>query len=168
MYTCVAQGIIHLDCYQLQTVSCPLFFISFLELTRKCSPLRRCMFTIIILRMKCLLQLYLSLAFRNQQLILFSMIKIGMFENFYVKVFLTLYHNLAPNINTLFCFFYQLEANYFTILQWVLSYIDRNQPWIHMYSPSRSPLPPPSLPDPSVSSQCTRPQHLSHASNLGW
>ena len=39
--------------------------------------------------------------------------------------------------------FYQLEANYFTILQWFLSYIDMNQPWIYMCSPSRSPLPPP-------------------------
>ena len=29
-----------------------------------------------------------------------------------------------------------------------------------MYSPSRSPLPPPSLPGPSESSQCTRPKHL--------
>ena len=38
-------------------------------------------------------------------------------------------------------FFYQLEANYFTILQWFLSYIDMNQPWIYMYSPSRSPPP---------------------------
>ena len=46
-------------------------------------------------------------------------------------------------------FFYQLEANYFTILQWVLSCIDMNQPWIYMYSPSQSPLPPPSPPDPS-------------------
>ena len=36
-------------------------------------------------------------------------------------------------------FFYQLKANYFTILQWFLSYIDMNQPWIYMYSPSRSP-----------------------------
>ena len=43
-----------------------------------------------------------------------------------------------------------------------------NQPWIYMYSPSWSPLPPPSPPDPSGSSQCTRPEHLSHASNLGW
>ena len=43
-----------------------------------------------------------------------------------------------------------------------------NQPWIYMCSPSRSPLPPPSPPDPSGSSQCTRPEHLSHASNLGW
>ena len=50
----------------------------------------------------------------------------------------------------------------------VLSYTDMNQPWIYMYSPSRSPLPPPSLPDPSRSSQCTRSEHLSHASNLGW
>ena len=58
-------------------------------------------------------------------------------------------------------YFYQLEANYFTILQWFLSYIDINQPWIYMYSPSRSPLPLPSLTDPSGSSQCTRPKHLS-------
>ena len=39
-----------------------------------------------------------------------------------------------------------------------LPYIDMNQPWIYMYSPSH----------PSGSSQCTRPEHLSHASNLGW
>ena len=65
-------------------------------------------------------------------------------------------------------YFYLLEANYFIILQWVLSYIDMNQPWIYMCSPSRSPLPPPSPSHPSGSSQCTRPEHLSHASNLGW
>ena len=41
-------------------------------------------------------------------------------------------------------YFYQLEANYFTTFQWALSYIDMNQPWSYMYSPSRSPLPPPS------------------------
>ena len=29
-------------------------------------------------------------------------------------------------------------------------------------------FPPPSPPHPSGSSQCTRPEHLSHASNLGW
>ena len=33
-----------------------------------------------------------------------------------------------------------------------------------MHSPSRSPLPPSSPPDPSGSSQCTRSEHLSHAS----
>ena len=44
-----------------------------------------------------------------------------------------------------------------------LSYIDMNQPWSYMYSPSWSPLPPPSPPDSSGSSQCTRPEHLSHA-----
>ena len=65
-------------------------------------------------------------------------------------------------------YFYQLQDNYFTILQWVLSYIDMNQPWSYMYSPSQSRLPPPSLPDPSGSSQCTRPERLSHAPNLGW
>ena len=47
----------------------------------------------------------------------------------------------------LFIYFYQLEANYFTLLQWVLSYIDMNQPWSYIYSPSRSPLPLPSPPD---------------------
>ena len=36
-----------------------------------------------------------------------------------------------------FIYFYQLEANYFTILQWFLPYIDMNQPWIYMCSPSR-------------------------------
>ena len=35
-----------------------------------------------------------------------------------------------------------------------------NQPWIYMYSPSRSPLPPHSPPDPSGSSQCTQPRAL--------
>ena len=59
-----------------------------------------------------------------------------------------------------------MEANYFTALQWVLSYTDMNQPWSYMYSPSRSPLPPPSPPDSSGSSQCTRPEHLSHASHI--
>ena len=43
-----------------------------------------------------------------------------------------------------------------------------NQPWIYMCSPSRSPLPPPSPSHPSGSPQCTSPEHLSHASNLGW
>ena len=46
-------------------------------------------------------------------------------------------------------------------MQWVLPYIDMNQPWSYMYSPSWSPLPPPSPPDSSGSSQCTRPEHLS-------
>ena len=43
-----------------------------------------------------------------------------------------------------------------------------NEPWIYMCSPSRSPLPPPSPSHPSGSSQCTSPEHPSHASNLGW
>ena len=53
-----------------------------------------------------------------------------------------------------FIYFYQLEANYFTTLQWVLSHIDMNQPWSYMYSSSRSPRPPPSPPNSSGSSQC--------------
>ena len=38
----------------------------------------------------------------------------------------------------------------------------------YMCSPSRSPLPPPSPPDPSRFSQCIRSERLFHASNLGW
>ena len=40
--------------------------------------------------------------------------------------------------------------------------------WIYTCSPSWTPLPPPSSSHPSGSSQCTNPEHLFHASNLGW
>ena len=50
----------------------------------------------------------------------------------------------------------------------VFATIDMNQPWIYMCSPSWSPLPPPSPSHPSGSSQCTSPEHLFHASSLGW
>ena len=50
----------------------------------------------------------------------------------------------------------------------ILSYIEMKQPWVYMCSPSRPPFPPPSPPAPSRSSQCTRSELLSHASNLGW
>ena len=57
---------------------------------------------------------------------------------------------------------------HFTILWWFLPYINMNQPWIYMCSPSWNPLPPPSPSHPSGSSQCTSPEHLSHASHLDW
>ena len=38
---------------------------------------------------------------------------------------------------------------------------------LHVF-PILFPLPPPSLSHPSGSSQCTSPEHLPHASNLGW
>ena len=44
-------------------------------------------------------------------------------------------------------------------MSWFLPDIDMNQPWVYMCSPSRTPLPPPSLPHPSGSSQCTSPEH---------
>ena len=54
--------------------------------------------------------------------------------------FINHYHFLLTVVGVFFLiYFYQLEANYFTVLQWVLSYIDMNQPWS---SPSQSPLPP--------------------------
>ena len=52
-----------------------------------------------------------------------------------------------------------MESNYFIILWWFLPYIDMNQPWVYMCSPSWTPLPPPSPSHTSGSSQCTSPEH---------
>ena len=41
----------------------------------------------------------------------------------------------------------------------VLPYIDMNQPWVYMCSPSWTPLPPPPPSHPSGSSQCYSPEH---------
>ena len=41
----------------------------------------------------------------------------------------------------------------------VLSYIDMNQPWVYICSPSWMPPPPPSPSHPSGSFQCTSPEH---------
>ena len=60
------------------------------------------------------------------------------------------------------------EWNYGALDQWILSCTEMKRPWVYMCSPSRSPLPPPSPPAPSRSSQCTRSEHLSRASSLGW
>ena len=65
-------------------------------------------------------------------------------------------------------FFFVTSFLFFFYLWWILSYIEMKQPWVYICSPSQSPLPPPSPPDPSRSSQCTRSECLSHASNLGW
>ena len=40
-----------------------------------------------------------------------------------------------------------------------LPYVDMNQPWMYVCSPSWTPLPPPSPSHPSRSSQCTSPEH---------
>ena len=54
----------------------------------------------------------------------------------------------------------------------VLPYIDMNQPWVYMCSPSWNPFPPPSPSHPSGSSQCSSSEHpctsASFASNLDW
>ena len=59
------------------------------------------------------------------------------------------------------------SLSFFFLLWWILSYTEMKQPWVYMCSPSQSPLPPPSPPNPSRSSHCTRSECLSHASNLG-
>ena len=71
---------------------------------------------------------------------------------------------VESNLSFIF-FFYFI---YFFYLWWILSYIEMKQLRVYMCSPSQSPLPPPSPPIPSRFSQCTRSEHLSHASNLGW
>ena len=58
-------------------------------------------------------------------------------DNRFLRGFGTLFIYLF--IYYFFIYFYWLEANYFTILQWFLSYIGMNQPWIYMYSPSDPP-----------------------------
>ena len=50
----------------------------------------------------------------------------------------------------------------------VLPHIDMNPPWVYICSPSWTPLSPPSPSLPSGSSQCTSPEHPSHALNLDW
>ena len=57
-----------------------------------------------------------------------------------------------------------MEANYNIVL--VLPHINMNPPRAYMFSPSWTPLPPPSLYHPSRSSQCTSPKDP--VSNLDW
>ena len=49
---------------------------------------------------------------------------------------INIYFHFFIKMSFFFIYFYQLEANYFTILQWFLPYIDINQPWIYMCSSS--------------------------------
>ena len=58
-----------------------------------------------------------------------------------------------PYFSLLFFFF----LLYNSVL--VLPYIDLTPPWVYMCSPSWNPLPPPSPPYSSASSQCTSPEH---------
>ena len=71
--------------------------------------------------------------------------------------------DLAPSTSAFWSTLYHGHALLFFVVN--LSYIEMNQPWVYMCSPSRSPLPPPSPPAPSRFSQCTRSERLSHASN---
>ena len=80
-----------------------------------------------------------------------------------------LHMNELSSESAIFLFFLSFFKIYFIIIFCLfLPYIDMNQPCIYMCSPSWTPLPPPSPSHPSGSSQCTSPEHLSHASNLGW
>ena len=58
-----------------------------------------------------------------------------------------------------FCLFLFLFIFLLYNIVLILPYIDMNQPWGYMCSPSWTPLPPLSLYYPSGSSQCTSPKH---------
>ena len=65
-------------------------------------------------------------------------------------------------------YLFQLEANYFTILQWSLPYINTNQPWVYICP---HPEPPSHLPPHPIPQDCPSTLVLSglfHASNLDW
>ena len=68
---------------------------------------------------------------------------------------------LITTATLLFFSFFKIYFNWrpITILQWFLRYIDMNQPWVYMCSPSWTPLPPSSPSHPCGSSQCTNPEH---------
>ena len=61
-----------------------------------------------------------------------------------------------------------MEANYFTILWCFLPYIDMNQPWVYMCSPSWTPSHLPPHPIPQCHPNAPALSTLSHASNLDW
>ena len=76
-------------------------------------------------------QLFIFIHFTSPSSLLWELFySLYLSVSFYVNWFVHLF-------NVFFFFFHQLEANYFTTFQWVLSYIDMNQPWSYMYSPSR-------------------------------
>ena len=77
----------------------------------------------------------------------------------------------VPGIGCVFFFFPFIFISWRLITLQYCSGFGHTLTWIsHGFTciphPNR-PLPPPSPPAPSGSSQCTRPEHLSHASNLG-
>ena len=96
----------------------------------------------------------------------------------YLKYLICYHQRSSQHLNFSNCFyfflsffsiyFYQLEANYFTVLQWFLPYIDMNQPWIYMCSPTLSclPLHPIPLGLPSAPALSTRLMHPTWAGDL--
>ena len=70
----------------------------------------------------------------------------------------------------IFIYLFQLEANYFTILWWVLPYIDIDQPWVYPpcvpHSEPHSHLPP--CPFPLGCPSAPALGALFHASTLDW
>ena len=57
---------------------------------------------------------------------------------------------LGPLPLSFFFFFFSWRLITLQYCSGFLSYIDKNQPWFYMYSPSQSPLPPPSLQQHSI------------------
>ena len=67
----------------------------------------------------------------------------------------------------LFFIYFYLEANYNIVVVFALHWPESAME-LHVLPIPIPPLPLPAPSHPSRSSQCTSPEHLSHASNLGW
>ena len=92
-------------------------------------------------------------------------------DHFYVfeEMSIETFHTFKKNFPFIFISWRLITLQYCSGFCHTLTWISHGFTCIpHSNPPSQSPLPPPSPPDPSGSSQCTSPEHLSHASNLGW
>ena len=87
-------------------------------------------------------------------------VEVGSFYAHFLKFFLN--HKMMLNF-VLFCFYFYF---FFIVVGFVIHWNESAMD-LHVF-PIPIPLPHPSPPDPSRSSQCTRSERLSHASNLGW
>ena len=77
------------------------------------------------------------------------------------------HHNNFFFISSQRVFLFIFFSFFFIVVDFVI-HLNETAMGLHVFPFLIPPPPPPSPPDPSRSSQCTRSERLSHASNLGW